>query len=148
CAPKGDNYGYMLRHDAFDGEEESFCSWLDDFRNNRYLEPSYDQLGSLNNCFAFAWRMLTNPDITADPDFPNAHRQSIADLKAGMVERMTATHRYVAVNSRYNLRRCDGLTVDRGGGACWMYAYPLARAQGSVRGRGVDDYDRFLSTFI
>lgn len=147
CIPTGSVYGYTLRHDAFDGSEESFCNWYGN-KTLRYLEPSYDQLGALNNCGAFAYSILTNPDVKSDPDCPATHKARIDAIKADIIERMTTTHRYVATLSKYNMRRCDALEVDRGGGACWMYAYPLARVQGWVRGSGPDDYHQFLEIFV
>jgi hypothetical protein len=152
CQPRTNrSYGYLLRHDAIDGEEEPFCDWLDDPESARFLEPSYDQLGTLNNCCAFAYKILTEPDVTRDRDCPSAHVARIEALKTGIVERMTTTHDYIAAKCRYFLRRCDGLPVDRGGGACWMYAYPLARTQAWVREAGADSYeqyDLYLETFV
>lgn len=149
CSPRpGRAYGYMVRHDAFDGYEESFCDWKTNYEHARFLEPSYDQLGTLNNCGAFAWRILRDADVASDPNCPPAHHARVNALMAAIEERMVATHRYIATNCRYSLRRCDGREVDRQGGWCWMYAYPLARVQASVRAGGVGNYDRYLETFL
>ncbi|QDU76869.1 hypothetical protein Pan97_39260 [Bremerella volcania] len=151
CRPRvGSTYGYMVRHDAFDGFEESFCEWKKDPLSNdfRSHEPSYDQLGSLNNCGAFAWRILEEADVASDPRCPPDHHPRVDALQAGIIERMTATHRYIATNCRYAMRRCDGAEVDRQGGWCWMYAYPLARTQASARAGGSGNYRPFLEPFL
>ena len=143
----------MLRGDVIDDADDSerLPTYVADPANHRSLEPSPDQYTNLICACAIAERLLREADgRETDPDWIAPEQVAMRSAVQALIrERIETCHNYIANNSRYLLKRKDGLALDRGPWA-WQFAYPLAKV---VAGALRSDHDRekfrdYLAPFL